>query len=233
MDSNEEQGVCYAQPVTFEDRVRIASDFVHRCDYEIPLVIDRIDNAANEVYAGWPERLYVIDSDGTIAYKGQTGPFGYHPEEVAAWLLKRFPPEVRAPSEISAERMARDPLAIRALEWSASRERWRLKIDRADRVTVGRDKDAKSFDLGAERAGELRRNLAELRLFAWKEAHGEPRVEGRTRSLSISVGDSQKVVHVYDSGGEPSEGARPRDPEPASDLDRFDRLWEFLHHLDS
>lgn len=26
-----------------------------------------------------------------IRYKGETGPFGFHPEEVAAWLAKRFP----------------------------------------------------------------------------------------------------------------------------------------------
>jgi hypothetical protein len=45
-----------------------------------------MDNAADELYAGWPERLYVIGADGRIAYKGKTGPFGYHPEEVEAWL---------------------------------------------------------------------------------------------------------------------------------------------------
>ena len=33
---------------------------------------------------------------GTIVYKGKPGPFGYHPEEVEAWLAKRFP-EVSAP----------------------------------------------------------------------------------------------------------------------------------------
>ena len=45
---------------------------------------------ANEVYAGWPERFYIIDTDGSIAYKGEPGPFGYHPEEVEEWLKKRF-----------------------------------------------------------------------------------------------------------------------------------------------
>ena len=38
-----------------------------------------------------PERLYVIDEQGTIVYKGEPGPFGFHPEEVEAWLAKRFP----------------------------------------------------------------------------------------------------------------------------------------------
>jgi hypothetical protein len=47
-------------------------------------------NPADGIYAGWPERLYIVDEHGIIAYKGKTGPFGYHPEEVEAWLAKRF-----------------------------------------------------------------------------------------------------------------------------------------------
>ncbi len=53
--------------------------------------MDPIENPAERLYAGWPERLYVIDEEGTIVYKGEPGPFGFHPEEVEAWLAKRFP----------------------------------------------------------------------------------------------------------------------------------------------
>ena len=35
-----------------------------------------------------PERLYVIDEQGKIAYKGKVGPFGYEPDEVEAWLTE-------------------------------------------------------------------------------------------------------------------------------------------------
>ena len=91
MDSNVKEGVCYPQPTTLEDRVRIANDFVKRFDYQIPMVVDPIENPANAAYAGWPERFYIVDESGTIVYKGKPGPFGYHPEEVEAWLAKRFP----------------------------------------------------------------------------------------------------------------------------------------------
>lgn len=91
MDSNEEEGVCYPQPKTFEQRLAIANDFAKRFDYRIPLVVDAIDNPADRLYAGWPERFYIIDERGTIVYKGEPGPFGFHPEEVEAWLAKRFP----------------------------------------------------------------------------------------------------------------------------------------------
>lgn len=90
MDSNEKEDVCYPQPRTTQDRVRIAGDFVRRFHYEIPLFVDPIENQADDAYAGWPERLYVIDEKGMIAYKGKPGPFGYHPEEVEAWLKARF-----------------------------------------------------------------------------------------------------------------------------------------------
>lgn len=90
MDSNERENVCYPQPKTTVDRVRIANDFVERFHYQIPLLVDPIDDRASAVYAGWPERLYVVDETGTIVYKGKPGPFGYHPEEVAAWLKGRF-----------------------------------------------------------------------------------------------------------------------------------------------
>jgi hypothetical protein len=89
MDSNEKDGVCYAQPRTLEDRLAIARDFVAKHEYKLPFLVDRMENAADEAYAGWPERLYVIDEAGKIAYKGKTGPFGYHPEEIEEWLDAR------------------------------------------------------------------------------------------------------------------------------------------------
>jgi hypothetical protein len=91
MDSNVTESVCYPQPMTSAQRIAIANDFVKRFSYEVPLLIDPIENPANAAYAGWPERFYILDEAGTIVYKGKPGPFGYHPEEVEAWLAKRFP----------------------------------------------------------------------------------------------------------------------------------------------
>lgn len=90
MEINEKQSVCYPQPRTTQARVAIARDFTTRFAYDIPLLVDPIENPANQAYAGWPERLYVIDEQGVIAYKGGKGPFDFHPEEVEAWLARRF-----------------------------------------------------------------------------------------------------------------------------------------------
>ena len=91
MDSNEKEDVCYPQPRTLEERLVIARDFVERHAWKIPLLVDDMENKVDWVFAGWPERLYVIGADGRIAYKGETGPFGFHPEEVEIWLSQHFP----------------------------------------------------------------------------------------------------------------------------------------------
>ena len=91
MPANEKDSVCYPQPSSTAARLRIANDFVERFHYGLELVVDPFENPANAEYAGWPERLYVIDEHGRVAYKGEPGPFGYHPEEVEAWLAARFP----------------------------------------------------------------------------------------------------------------------------------------------
>jgi hypothetical protein len=92
MDSNEKESVCYPQPRTLAQRVAIANDFARRFHYDVPLAVDPIDNRANALYAGWPERFYIVDEGGVIVYKGKPGPFGYHPEEVEAWLQAHPPP---------------------------------------------------------------------------------------------------------------------------------------------
>jgi hypothetical protein len=90
MDSNEDQGVCYRQPTSLTERVTIARDFVSRFDYKIPMVVDPMDNPAEEAFAGWPERLYVIDESGTVVYKGRVGPMGFDPDELEEWLEQRL-----------------------------------------------------------------------------------------------------------------------------------------------
>ena len=90
MESNEKEDVCYPQPRSTEERLAIARDFRDRFDWQMPLLVDPIENQANALYAGWPERLYVIEG-GRIVYKGGPGPFEFKPDELEAWLAKRFP----------------------------------------------------------------------------------------------------------------------------------------------
>jgi hypothetical protein len=92
MKSNlkDKDDVCYAQPKTLEQRLAIANDFTKRFKFPLPFGIDDMSNAANDAYAAWPERLYVIDESGHIAYRGGMGPFNYNPAEVREWLAARY-----------------------------------------------------------------------------------------------------------------------------------------------
>ena len=76
------------QTVTADERLAHAEICVTALKLSVPTVIDRDDNAVNVAYAGWPDRLYVVGVDGTIAYKGGPGPGGFKPAEVEAWLRK-------------------------------------------------------------------------------------------------------------------------------------------------
>ena len=90
MKSNVKDDVCYAQPKTLEQRVAIANDFTKRFKFPLPFGIDDMSNAANDAYAAWPERIYIIDESGRIAYRGGMGPFHYKPEEAREWLAARY-----------------------------------------------------------------------------------------------------------------------------------------------
>ena len=79
--------VCFDQPKTLEERVKIASEFAARLHgEEMKLVVDSIDNAAATRFAAWPERLWVVGADGKIGFKGDLGPDGYLPEKVREYL---------------------------------------------------------------------------------------------------------------------------------------------------
>lgn len=40
-----------------------------------------MDDTANTAYAGWPDRLYLVDDAGVVAYQGGPGPRGFDPNE--------------------------------------------------------------------------------------------------------------------------------------------------------
>lgn len=86
MDVNREAGVVYSQPESFEERIELAHAFVSEMDVETPVLVDDMGNTANACFAAWPERIYVVGSDGRIRYKGGMGPFDFDPEELVGFL---------------------------------------------------------------------------------------------------------------------------------------------------
>jgi hypothetical protein len=71
------------EPLTFDERRKVAASCVGRLDLApIPALVDGLDDAVGRAYEAWPDRLYLIDAEGRVAYRGGPGPFGFDPE---AW----------------------------------------------------------------------------------------------------------------------------------------------------
>ena len=86
MEVNVREQVVLKQPRTLEARWEAAGILVDRLKYRMPLAIDGLDGAAEKAYAAWPERVYLIGTDGRVLYKGGLGPFDFHPDEAAQKL---------------------------------------------------------------------------------------------------------------------------------------------------
>ncbi len=66
-------------PKSLEERQRVAREFAKQLKLTMPILVDTIDNQTDKVYAGWPDRVYVIDAKGVVALKGAIGPGGFLP----------------------------------------------------------------------------------------------------------------------------------------------------------
>jgi hypothetical protein len=64
----------------------VAGSCVRKLGIKFPAVLDGFDNSVEKAYTGWPDRIYLIDKAGRIAYKSKPGPFGFKPEELKAAL---------------------------------------------------------------------------------------------------------------------------------------------------
>ncbi len=89
-ESNEDAGVVYAQPTTIDERRELARAFIDQMDVDTETLLDDIENTAMACYAAWPERFYVIDTNGRIVYKGGMGPFYFDPDEIDEVLGEQF-----------------------------------------------------------------------------------------------------------------------------------------------
>lgn len=88
MESNRKDGFVHKQPQTLEERRTLARILPERLSYRMPLAIDPIEGPAEQAYAAWPERIYVIAKGGRVEYKARPGPFGFKPDEAEASLKR-------------------------------------------------------------------------------------------------------------------------------------------------
>ena len=86
MESNIKDKVVFASPKDEAGREEIAGTCVRKLGIKFPALIDGFENRVEKAYTGWPDRMYLIDAHGRVAYKSKPGPFGFKPEELKAAL---------------------------------------------------------------------------------------------------------------------------------------------------
>jgi hypothetical protein len=100
MESNDRVGVKVAQPKSTDERKQVATQCCESLKMSMPLLVDTIDDRVGRAYSGFPDRLYVIDRDGKVAYKGGRGPFGYRPRELEQTLVMMMLDEAKNGSKV-------------------------------------------------------------------------------------------------------------------------------------
>jgi type I thyroxine 5'-deiodinase len=91
VDDNLEDDVLVATTKTSDERYKVAGVCVTKLKIDLPAVVDGPDNHTERAYTGWPDRLYVIDRAGRVAYKSAAGPFGFKPAQVENALKRILP----------------------------------------------------------------------------------------------------------------------------------------------
>ena len=88
MQSNVNDKVVFASPKDEDERASLAGTCVRKLGIKFPAVLDEFGNSTEQGYTAWPDRLYLVDRDGRIAYKSKPGPFGFKPDDLAKALSR-------------------------------------------------------------------------------------------------------------------------------------------------
>jgi hypothetical protein len=87
---NRRSGIAVHEPATDDERRSVASACAVKLEVRMPVAIDGVDNAVASAYGGWPDRLYLVGSDGRIVFQGGEGPFGFKPDALEAAIVREI-----------------------------------------------------------------------------------------------------------------------------------------------
>jgi hypothetical protein len=88
VDDNSESQILHKRAKSWNDRSAVAATCCEQLKLTMPVVVDDLDNPVDDLYAAWPERMFVVDHEGLIAYAARRGPWGFKPREVERALRR-------------------------------------------------------------------------------------------------------------------------------------------------
>lgn len=80
--SNLDDHVEFLEPTTADERAELAGTCMLDLGFTMPALLDNMANEVDEKYAALPERLYVLDADGKVYFRGIMGSRGF---DVNTW----------------------------------------------------------------------------------------------------------------------------------------------------
>ena len=81
---NRDEDIAFMDPTTDQQREAVAEACAIRLKIRMPVVIDELDDKIASAYGALPDRLYLIDVGGRVAYQGEPGPWGFDPSKLDA-----------------------------------------------------------------------------------------------------------------------------------------------------
>ena len=91
MESNIKDKIVFASPKDETERAFVAGACVRKLGIKFLAVLDEFANSTERDYTAWPDRIYLIDAKGRIAFKSKPGPFGFRPNELRNALGRLLP----------------------------------------------------------------------------------------------------------------------------------------------
>jgi type I thyroxine 5'-deiodinase len=102
-EDNLKAKISVASPKTLAERCSVEGTCATKLALRIPALIDDLTNSTEKAYTAWPDRLYVIDAEGRVAYKSKPGPFGFKSDQMED-ALKRVLNTPSAPAQVTRVR---------------------------------------------------------------------------------------------------------------------------------
>jgi alkylhydroperoxidase family enzyme len=93
---NDKAGITIKQPLDLGERADVAKKCCAALEITMPLLVDDMQDHVGHLYSGMPDRLYLIDRDGRVAYKGGRGPFGFKVGELEQSIVMMLVDEAEA-----------------------------------------------------------------------------------------------------------------------------------------
>ena len=92
VNPNRDEGIEINDPTTTDERLEVASVCAIDLKIRIPVVVDEVDDTIASAYGALPDRLYLIGTDGNVAYQGEPGPWGFDPDKLETAIAEILHP---------------------------------------------------------------------------------------------------------------------------------------------